>query len=143
MHFYHFGQHCGPENVVVRANSVNGEDRQPWIQLSGDSDGMTNAIGACSHGESKLKWRARRLDCIRELSCQHFRDESAERCSRGDPPHTSRFWRPVMVANINARHTSSGTWPRAKSSAACNNNESVSASSRQVRNISFVHPPDL
>ena len=38
---------------------------QPWIQLSGDFDGMTNAICACSRGENKLKWRARRLDCIR------------------------------------------------------------------------------
>ena len=50
-----------------------------------------------------------------------------------------RFWKPVMVANIRAWHTSSGTWPRAKSSAACNSKESVSASFKQVR--TFVQPP--
>ena len=32
--------------MVERAYTVNGEDRQPWVQLSGDADGMTNSVGA-------------------------------------------------------------------------------------------------
>ena len=45
------------------------------------------------------------------------------------PP--SRFWRDVMVANIKLRHTTGGTWPFAKFSAASNNKERVSWSSTQ------------
>ena len=52
------------------------------------------------------------------------------------PP--SRFSR--AVANIKHRVTLSGTSPRAKS-AASNNNDKISASSKQTRNISLVHPP--
>ena len=55
------------------------------------------------------------------------------------PP--SRFSRAVMAAVMNARKTSTGTVPRAKSSAAFVRSNNVSLSSKHTRRISLEHPP--
>ena len=54
------------------------------------------------------------------------------------PP--SGFWRAVIVAAMNASVIASGTDALAKSSPALNNRWRTSASSKQTRSISFVHP---
>ena len=45
------------------------------------------------------------------------------------------------MVDMRAFITASGTWARAKSPAALNNNWNNSMSSKHKRNISFVHPP--
>ena len=80
-HLQQFRHHCAPEHMVVRSNSVDGEECRIRVPLRHDSSGPS--------GQRELEWSTRCFDLLAELLRQGLGDQPTERGACGDASHAT------------------------------------------------------
>ena len=77
--------HCLPFDVVESPNTVNGEQRLPWIKLHQRPDHACDAICSCSSGKRVLERHASSLEPQCALLRHCARHPPAKSVARNDP----------------------------------------------------------
>ena len=84
-----FRQHGCAVHVVVGSDSVDGQDCHVRVQLSCNSDGVSDTVRSCPGRQGKLQRSASHFNCVAEVASENLCDESTERTSGGDASDTS------------------------------------------------------